>query len=98
MLCKPRCRKQRAVFPDEDEIIIYWVFVLVMFGLSNIKFAEKHINTYRCSGLLISIYTEGFHTKSEVEYPRTPVNIVTFFFEPCQEASGGLQQSRRAPP
>jgi hypothetical protein len=98
MLFKPRSRKQRAVFPGEDAVIVHWVFVPVKFGLSSIKFAEKNINTYRCSRLLISNYTEGFRTKNEFEFPRIPVNIASFFSEPCREASRGLQQSRRAPP
>jgi hypothetical protein len=97
-LCKPICRRRRAVYPDEAERIVFWVFVPIMFGFSNIKFAEKQINTFRCSRLLISIYTEGFPTKNEVEYPRTLVNVASFFSEQYQEVSRGTAAEQKSSP
>jgi hypothetical protein len=98
-LCKKHiCRKQRAVFPDEAEKIVFWVFVPIIFGVSNIKFAEKQINTFRWSGLIISIYPEGFPTKSEVEFQRTSVNVVSFFSGPCYEASRRTAAEQKSSP
>jgi hypothetical protein len=57
-----------------------------MFGFSNVEFAEKQINTFRCSSLIF-IYIEGFPTEDEVRFPITPVNIASVFFEQYHEAS-----------
>jgi hypothetical protein len=98
-LCKkPICRRRRAVYPDEAEKIVFWVFVPIIFGVSNIKFAEKQINTFRFSRLIISIYPEGFHTKSEVEFLRTPVNVVSFFSGPYHDASRGAAAEQKSSP
>jgi hypothetical protein len=97
-LSKPICRRRKVVYPDEAEKIVFWVFVPIIFGISNIKFAEKQINTYRCSSLIIFIYTEGFRTKSEVNFPRTPVNVVSLHFDPYHEASRGTAAEQKSFP
>jgi hypothetical protein len=85
------------VYPDEAEKIVFWIFVPIIFGFSNVDFAEKQINTFRCSSLTIFIYTEGFNTEDEVEFPRTPVNA-SFFSEPYHEASWGTAAEQKSSP
>jgi hypothetical protein len=46
----------------------------------------------------IFIYTEWFHTKIEVEFPRTPVNFVSFFSEQYHEASRGAAAEQKGSP
>jgi hypothetical protein len=62
------------------------MLIQILFGFINIKYAEKQINTFRCSSLIV-IYTEGFPTQDEVRFPRTPVIIASVFFEKYHEAS-----------
>jgi hypothetical protein len=87
MLSKnPICRKRREGYFGESSKDKTWVLIQVMFGFNNIKYAEKQINTFRCSGLIF-IYTEGFPTEDEVRFLRTPVDIVSISFEQYHEAS-----------
>jgi hypothetical protein len=74
------------------------MFTPILFGFSNVDFAEKQINTFRCSSLTIFIYPEGFHTKDEVEFPRTPVNVVALFSDPYHEASRGAAAEQKGSP
>jgi hypothetical protein len=94
MLSKnPICRKRREGYFGESSKSKIWVFIQVMFGFNNVKFAEKQINVFRCSNLIF-IYSEGFPTKDEVRFPRTPVIIASIFFEQYHEASRRTAQSR----
>jgi hypothetical protein len=58
-----------------------------MFGFNDVKYSEKLINTFRCSKVMIYIFTEGFPTEGEVRFPRTPVNIASVFFKQYHEAN-----------
>jgi hypothetical protein len=80
------CRKQREGYLGECNKSKIWAFIQAMLSFNNVKFAEKQINTFRCSSLIF-IYTEGFPTKDEVRFPRTPVNIASVSFEQYHEAS-----------
>jgi hypothetical protein len=60
-----------------------------------IKIEQRLIENYKKR---IFIYTEGFHTKDEVEFPRTPVNVVSFFSEPYHEASRGAASEQKGSP
>jgi hypothetical protein len=79
--------RQRSEYPDEEKIKIFWMLLPILFGFSNVDFAEKQINTFRCRYLIVIFYLEGFHTDVEVEFPRTPVNVDTLFSDSYHEAS-----------
>jgi hypothetical protein len=89
------CRRRSEEYFEELKKVINWLAIQVMFGFSNVHFAEKQINTFRCSKLTIFIYTEGSHTKIEVEFPRTPVNVTSFFSELYHEASRGAAAEQK---
>jgi hypothetical protein len=82
----PISKRRRKEYSDEQGKVITWVVVQVMFGYSNVDFAEKQINTFRCSSFIF-VYTEGFHTELEVEFFRTLVYIASVFLNQHHEAS-----------
>jgi hypothetical protein len=87
MLSKnPIRRKQREGYFGESNKSKIWAFIQVMFGFNNVKFAQKQINTFRCNSLIF-IYTEGFPTKDEDRFSRTPVIIASVSIEQYHEAS-----------
>jgi hypothetical protein len=94
----PSCRKRNEAYSEELKKVIIWLAIQVMFGFSNVHFAEKQINTFRCNSLTIFIYTEGFHTKIEFEFSRTPVNVVSFFSGPYHEPSRGTAAEQKGSP
>jgi hypothetical protein len=81
------CRKRREEYFGECSKDKTWVYIKVMFGFSDVKYAEKLINTFRCSRVIIYIFTEGFPTEEEIRFLRTPVNIVSVSIEQYHEAS-----------
>jgi hypothetical protein len=98
MLSKnPICRKQREGYFGESSKDKRWVLIQVMFGVNNIKYAEKQINTFRCSSLIF-IYTERFPTEKEIRFPRTPVNIASVSIELYHEASRRTAAEQMSPP
>jgi hypothetical protein len=83
----PICRKQRKGYFGECSKDKIRVYIQVIIGFNIIKYAEKLINTFRCSRVTIYIFTEGFPTEEEFRFPRTSVNIATLSFEQHHEAS-----------
>jgi hypothetical protein len=86
MLSKnPVCGKRREEYFGEYSRSKTWVFIQVIFGFNEVKYTEKMINSFRCSKIVIYLFTEGFHTEKKNEFQRTPANIVSLFFDQYRE-------------
>jgi hypothetical protein len=83
----PICGRRREGYFGESSKGKTWVYVQVMFGFNEVKYTEKMINTFRCSKIIIYIFTEGFHTEEKSRCQRTAVNNALLFFEQYHEAS-----------
>jgi hypothetical protein len=83
----PICRKQREGYFWECSKDKTRVYIQIIIGFSEVKYEEKLINTFRCSRVIIYIFTEGFPTEEEIRFPRTPVNIAILSIEQQREAS-----------
>jgi hypothetical protein len=94
----PVYRKQREEYTEEDEEEKTWMYVQMIFGFNDFKYSEKMINTFRCSKIIIFIYTEGFHMKEKDRCRRTPVNIAALFIEQHPEASRGTAAEQKSTP
>jgi hypothetical protein len=77
----PICGKRRKGYFGECNKDKTWVYIQVILGFNDVKYAEKLINTFRCSRVIIYIFTEGFPTEEEFRFPRTSVNISALSLE-----------------
>jgi hypothetical protein len=94
----PIYRNQREEYAEEEDEGKTWMYVLMIFSFSDFKYSEKMINTFRCSKIIIYIYTEGFHKEKKNRCRRTPVNIATLSVEQHQEASRGTAAEQTSSP
>jgi hypothetical protein len=59
----------------------------MMFSFTEEKYTEKLINIFRCSRIIICIFTEGFHTEEKNGCQRTPANNALLSIDQYHETS-----------